>query len=207
MQYAKSYVEQRCKSSHESAVKQLQYVGSTVGVCRSKQCFWARDHRVGVGGVGVWGGGWGGGDVNVHCDCKVLLDFCTYVMPRYLGRGGGVGASARRGGGVGGWVGWGDGNVHCSCPAIFGCLFFFLCELQSAFSHEVSWKALIDRFIISAYSWTSAIVNSSHAIIGRKKGQWRNTVCQEKLPLIRHAINSTKHSKSSSKLNIAPTKI
>ena len=64
-----------------------------------------------------------GGDVNVHCDCKVLLDFCTYVMLRSLGRGGGVGgmltfiATARFSwtsahtscyvplGGVGGWGG------------------------------------------------------------------------------------------------------
>ena len=31
-----------------------------------------------VGGVGGWGG-----DVNVLCDCKVLLHFHTYVMLRY----------------------------------------------------------------------------------------------------------------------------
>ena len=30
----------------------------------------------------VWGWG-GGGDVNVLCDCKVLLHFHTYVMLRY----------------------------------------------------------------------------------------------------------------------------
>ena len=29
------------------------------------------------------GGGGGGGDVNVLCDCKVLLHFHTYVMLRY----------------------------------------------------------------------------------------------------------------------------
>ena len=28
-------------------------------------------------------GGGGGGDVNVLCDCKVLLHFHTYVMRRY----------------------------------------------------------------------------------------------------------------------------
>ena len=36
--------------------KTQQHVGSTVGVCRSKQGFWARDHWVGGGGGG---GGWG----------------------------------------------------------------------------------------------------------------------------------------------------
>ena len=48
----------------------------------------------GVGGYvgGGGGGGWGGGDVNVHCDCYVLLDFRTYIMLRYVG-------------GVGGWGG------------------------------------------------------------------------------------------------------
>ena len=39
----------------------LQYVGSTVGVCRSKQGFWARDHWVGGGGVG--------GSNNVQAAC------------------------------------------------------------------------------------------------------------------------------------------
>ena len=34
-------------------------------------------NRVGGGGAG------GGGDVNVLCDCKVLLHFHTYVMLRY----------------------------------------------------------------------------------------------------------------------------
>ena len=29
------------------------------------------------------GGGAGGVDVNVHCDCKVLLHFHTYAMLRY----------------------------------------------------------------------------------------------------------------------------
>ena len=31
----------------------------------------------------VGGGGGVGGDVNVLCDCKVLLHFHTYVMLRY----------------------------------------------------------------------------------------------------------------------------
>ena len=79
------------------------------------------------------------------------------------------------------------------------------CSILSATCRSSS--SLIDRFIISAYSWTSAIVNSSHAIIGRKKGQWRTAVCQENLPLMRHAINSTKHSNNWSKVNMAPKEI
>ena len=128
----------------------LQHVGSTVGVCRSKQGFWARDH---------WVGGMLTFIATARFSCTSAHTSCYATL--------------------GGWGG-------CSRSLRL------LCSL--VLPHIRPATLLLGSL---------ALPHIRHATLGSMK----NGNLPRKLPLMRHAINSTKHSNNSSKLNMAPKEV